>query len=718
MNTLPDDNKIIANISNPQMKGQYAVKPEIGEKRLKEVFTKTQKTPIQTYGRVVFLESVKNRVLKVFPGYDRSNLDPKVKPGDDFYKYSIGGYLAKHPIPPDKVRVGAFDMLREENEKKLREILEEGANKNAPLGSPEQKIRDFYASGMNINMIESFGIKPLASEFARINDIKTLKDLQEEIVHFHSLGINACFNFGSTQDIQEPNMVIGETFQGGIALPNRDYYINEEEGSRKIRLAYIKHLSKMFELMGDDAASSKIEAGKVMEIETRLAKASMANKELRDPYKTYNIFDKSRLAALTPNFSWDNYFKGIGYPDMEKINVATPGFFEEFNNSLTSVTLDDWKTYLRWQLINNYADTLSSSFVEENFNFKGRVLNGTEEMEPRWKKIVRYTDGALGEALGKEYVKKHFPPEAKARMLDMIGHIKSVLREKISNSDWMGDETKKEAIAKVDSLVVKVGYPDKWKDYSGLNIDGRDPFVVNVMKAAHFAVKEDLSRIGKPVDRSLWGMTPPTVNAYYNPPLNEMVFPAGILQPPFFDLDADDAPNYGGIGVVIGHELGHGFDDHGSQYDSTGKLRNWMQPEDKARFWKRVEGVKKQYSELEFDGSRVDGDNVCGEAMGDLGGVEVAYAALKKAAAGKDEPVTPDGFTMDQRFFLGFALIWATNMRKEYAHLLIKTDPHPLPEFRVNATLANISPFHKAFGLKEGEPMVRPEKDRNKLWNS
>jgi putative endopeptidase len=504
--------------------------------------------------------------------------------------------------------------------------------------------------------------------------------------------------------------------QGGLGLPDRDYYFKDDDKSKTIRAEYVKHVAKMFELMGDDATRSAAEAQTVMDLETKLATASMTRVERRDPQKTYHRMTPAQLQAMTPNFKWADYFKEIGLSQKTDINVGQPKFFEEANRQLASTTVADWKTYLRWNLINAAADDLSKPFDEENFNFKGRILTGATEQLPRWKRCVAATDNSIGEALGEVYVKKAFPPEAKRRALDMVQNLIVALRSDIGTLVWMDNATRRQATAKLETLIKKIGYPDKWRDYSALNID-RSSYLMNDLRAGTFESRRDLNKIGRPVDKMEWGMTPPTVNAYYNPQINEIVFPAGILQSPFFDPAADDAINYGAMGAVIGHEMTHGFDDQGSQYDAEGNLKNWWTEADLKNFKERASCVIKQFSDFEVEkGLHMNGELVVGESIADLGGLVIAYAAWQKSLEGKPRPASIDGYTPEQRFFLGYAYSWATNMRPELARLIAQTDPHPLPKFRVNGPLANFPAFAAAFNCKAGDPMVRGDKDRCLIW--
>jgi putative endopeptidase len=650
-------------------------------------------------------------------GFDLASLDKNTQACTDFYQYANGGWLAANPIPAAYSSWGVAEVLQEKNRDVLHEILDSlAANTNAAKGSAEQKVGDYYATCMDEAKIEKEGIKPLAPVFEHIAAIKDVAGLQDAIAHFHSMGLHVVFSSDSTQDFKNSSEVTFEIYQGGLGLPDRDYYLKTDDDSKKTREAYVQHVAKMFELLGDDAAKAAAEAQTVMAIETKLADASLTRVEMRDPARIYHRMTVAQVKELAPAYDWDGYMKKLGVAAKTDINVATPDFFTKaVNPMLTSVPVSDWQTYLRWHVINSTAPALSAAFVDEDFNFKGKVLQGAKENLPRWKRCVAGTDRVLGEAVGEVWVKKAFPPSAKARALDMVRNLEAALKDDIGTLSWMSPETKKQAITKLDAFLNKIGYPDKWRDYSALEID-RGPYVLNRARAGAFEVRRDLNKIGRPVDRMEWQMSPPTVNAYYNPLINEIVFPAGILQPPFFDAEADDAYNYGGMGSVIGHEMSHGFDDSGAQFDATGNLKNWWTEDDLKNFKARAECVINQFNGFEVEkGLNVNGKLVVGESIGDLGGLVIAYAAFQKATAGKPKKVI-DGFTPEQRFFLGYARGWATNMRPELARLITKTNPHPLPKFRVNGPLSNMPQFAEAFSCKAGDPMVRAEKDRCQIW--
>lgn len=648
--------------------------------------------------------------------YDVNQMDTKASACTDFYQYANGGWLAANPIPPAYSAWGIANILNEKNRDVLHEILEAAANNaQARKGSNEQKVGDYYASCMDEAKIEAAGLTPLQAEFDLVAKVNDQKSLQAEIAHLHAMGYNALFASGSNQDFKNSAETIVGIFQGGLGLPNRDYYFKTDDRSKSIRDEYVKHVAKMFELMGDEAAKAASEAQAVMTLETKLAESSKPPVELRDPEKIYHRMPMTSVKDVAPTFDWVTYFQRVGQVKAD-VNVATPDFFKAMDVQLTATPIADWQTYLRWNLINRVASGLPAKFVDEDFHFKGTILSGAKENLPRWKRCVAATDGAMGEAVGEVYVQKAFPPEAKARALAMVRNLEAALKSDITTLSWMGPETRKRAIVKLDAFLNKIGYPDKWRDYSSLAID-RSSYQANRFRVGAFNEKRDWNKVGKPVDRTEWGMSPPTVNAYYNPQINEIVFPAGILQPPFFDAGADDALNYGGMGSVIGHEMTHGFDDQGAKFDPTGNLVNWWSEADLKAFKEKAQCIIDQFSGFEVaPGLNQKGELVVGESIADLGGLVIAYAAFQKSMEGKPRPANIDGFTPEQRFFLGYARGWTTNMRPELSRMLVLGDPHPLPKFRVNGPLSNMPQFAAAFQCKEGDKMVRPEKDRCVIW--
>ena len=651
-------------------------------------------------------------------GFDPANMCTTCKACDDFYLYANGGWLAKNVIPPAFSSWGITSPLREKNVATLHEILEDAAkNTAAPAGSNEQKIGAFYASCMDEAKIEAAGAKPLAPEIAVINKMKSVRDMPATLARLHDMGINALFGFGSTQDYKNSTSVIGSAGQGGLSLPDRDFYLKDDEKSKSTRDAYVRHVTNMFKLLGDDADKSAAEARTVMRIETELAQNSMDRVARRDPLNRYHKMNVSELKTLTPNFDWAVYFKKLGAPKFAEINIGQPDFFRAADKMLTSVPVDDWKTYLRWHLLRAAAPSLSAAFVNENFDFYSRTLTGTKEMLPRWRRCVVATDQNLGEALGEVYVKKAFPPEAKARMKELVNNLIAALREDITTLDWMSEPTRKAAIAKLEAFAVKIGYPDKWRDYSPVKIE-RASYLDNLMRVAKFENNYDLAKIGRPVDRTEWGMTPPTINAYNNSLMNEIVFPAGILQPPYFDPMADDAVNYGAIGGVIGHEMTHGFDDQGRKFDLRGNLNDWWTEQDAKNYVERSSCIERQFSSFRVEevGLNQNGKLVLGESTADLGGLKIAWLAFQKSMQGKPRPANIDGFTPEQRFFLGWAQVWGRNQTPEAMRQQILTDSHPLGRFRVNGPLSNMPQFAEAFGCRAGDPMVRAADQRCQVW--
>jgi putative endopeptidase len=648
-------------------------------------------------------------------GFDPANLDRTCKPCDDFFQFAVGGWLKANPIPPEYPVWGSFVALQEKNQQALRGILEAAAaNTSVAAGSNEQKIGDFYASCMDTKAIDAQGIKPLATELASIDAIHDTAGLINVGGHLQVEGVGVLFNFGSDQDFKDSSQVIGEANQGGLSLPDRDYYTRDDEESKKLRQQFVEHVAKLLVLAGDAQEKATAEARVVMQIETGLAKASMTNVERRDPEKNYHKMSIKDAQALTHHFSWDAYFAAVGSPKLADINIAQPDFFKALDGLLGTVSIPDWKAYYRWHLVHRSAALLSDPFVQENFAFNGRVLTGAKENRPRWKRCTAASDQQLGEALGQVYVQKYFPPEAKARALELVNNLLAALRDDLQTLPWMSPATRKAATEKLQAFTIKIGYPDKWRDYSALKVD-RGSYVLNTFRATQFENARDLAKIDKPVDRGEWGMTPPTVDAYNNPQLNEIVFPAGILQPQFYDPKRDDAYNYGAIGAVIGHEITHGFDDQGAQFDPRGNLKNWWTPEDLKSFQERGECVAKQFDSYEVEkGLHENGKLVEGESIADLGGITLAFAAFQKSLHGKPGEKDSNGFTPEQRFFLGYAENWAVNVRPEFARLQTNTNPHPLPRFRANGPLSNFAEFAKAFGCKKGDTMVR--ENVCKIW--
>jgi putative endopeptidase len=650
-------------------------------------------------------------------GFDKSRMDAAASACSDFYQFANGTWLKNTEIPAAFSSWGSFNVLAENNRKTLHDILEESSkNAKAKPGSVEQKIGDYYATCNDEAKREAEGAKPLAPELARIDKIKDVKGVEEEVAHLHSIGTPALFSFGSLPDLKNSSMVIGFAGQGGLSLPTNEYYTKTDDRSKELRAKFVEHMTNMFKLVGDSPEAAAKNAQTVMAIQTRLAQNSRTPVQLRDFSTQYHKMGAADLAKLTPNFSWGDYFAGLGLPRNSEINVGHPEFFEAMNKMLTEIPVADWKTYFRWHLITDASNALSANFETESFNFYGKTLQGRKEQYPRWRRCVSATDAQLGEALGQVYVTRAFTPEAKQRMQTMVNNLIEAFRARIGSNAWMSEETRKAALAKLAAFGQKIGYPDKWIDYSSLDIR-RDSYVQNALRASAFAVRRDLNKMGKPIDKAEWGMTPPTVNAYNNWLRNEIVFPAGILQPPFFNPEADDAINYGAIGAVIGHEITHGFDDQGAKFDLEGNLKDWWSPADLKNFESRSDCIVKQFSGFEVEpGLNMTGKLVSGESIADLGGLTVAYTAYKKSLEGKPRPADIDGFTPEQRFFLGWAQVWAEKYTPESARLQAQSDPHPLSRFRVNGPLSNMPEFAEAFQCKAGDAMVRPAEERCQIW--
>jgi len=646
------------------------------------------------------------------PGFDLGAIDRKTNPCDDFYQFACGTWLKNNPIPSDQSSWGRFSELAERNREILHQILEKAAatpNRDANT----QKIGDYYESCMDQNTIESKGLEPLQPELDRIRAMKTTTDLSEETARLHRLGVNVLFSFGSGQDAKDSNAVIGQADQGGLGLPEKDYYFRTDEKAVETRKEYVAYLARTLALLGSPAADAAKQADAVMALETALASASMDVTSRRDPEKTYHKMKLSEFEALSDSFSWSRYFAILAAPPMENLNVVAPDFFKGQEALLKSQALDIWKTYLTFHLIQGQSMLLPARFDTENFAFYGKFLTGAKEQKTRWKRCVAATDGDLGEALGKAYVERTFGAEGKQRTLDMVNKIESALGQDLQQLSWMTPATKQKAIEKLHAITNKIGYPDKWRDYSALKIVKGDA-MGNSLRANEFEVARQLAKIGQPVDRLEWFMTPPTVNAYYDPQMNNINFPAGILQPPFFDKQADDATNYGAIGAVIGHELTHGFDDEGRQFDAKGNLQDWWTPADAKAFDERAQCIVDEYAGFTLPGNvHMNGKLTLGENTADNGGVRLAWMALANDLAGKTLP-KKDGFTEQQRFFLGWGQIWCDNQTDEIIRMQAQTNGHAIAEYRVNGVLGNMPEFGKAFGCKVGQPMVRAKSCR--VW--
>jgi putative endopeptidase len=650
------------------------------------------------------------------------NFDPSVKPQDDFFRYVNGGWLKTVVIPGDQARWGSFNELILRNEENLRMICERLITKAATLNPTERLVADFYVSGMDQATIDAAGIAPLKPELERIAAVKSPGEVMAAIAHLQRSGVPVGFSFGSSPDSKDSTHELAQLSQGGLGLPDRDYYFFDDDKSKKIREQYVAHIAHLFELAGQAPEAAKADAAAVMKLETALADASMTRVQQRDPYGSYHKMAVDQVGSETAGIDWKAFFEGVGASRFENINLAQPAFFKRFAAELSATPVADWQAYLRWQLLNVAAPYLSRPFEEADFNFFSATLTGVTEMKPRWKRVVNTIDGGrpqdvgIGNALGQLYVAEFFPPEAKARVLQLVANLRAALRERLQVIEWMDAPTRAKAQAKLDAFTVKMGYPDKWKDYSTLKID-RGPYVLNVLRSRAYETAREIAKIGKPVDKTEWGMSPPTVNAYYRQSANEIVFPAGILQPPFFDAKADDAVNYGGIGAVIGHEMTHGFDDQGRQYDGEGNLTDWWSKESAEQFKARADGIVKQFSAYTIsDGTtHLNGQLTQGENIADLGGLKLSFAALQKALAGKPREKI-DGFTPEQRFFLNYATVWRNIMRPAEERRRVVIDPHAPGEWRVNGPLSNLDEFAKAFDVPEGAPMRRPADQRVSIW--
>ncbi|MGZ4859376.1 MAG: M13 family metallopeptidase [Candidatus Angelobacter sp.] len=634
-------------------------------------------------------------------------LDKSADPCVDFYQFACGGWIKNNPIPADHPIWSRFGELAERNRTVLRGILEDSA-KATKRSANEQKIGDYYASCLDEDSINKKGIAVLKPEFDRIAGLKDKAGLPALLAHLHGESIDALFNFYSGADFKNAKEVIAQADQGGISLPDRDYYLKDDPKSVELRKAFSEHVANTFKLLGDVPDKAAADAKAVMEIETALAKGSMDRVERREPEKVYHKLSQQDWQALTPSFAFAQYLSDLGTPKFTGLNVASPDFFKALDAELKTVSLDDLKTYLRWHLVRSQVQALPKAFVDEDFNFYGKTLQGTKELQPRWKRCVAAADSDLGEALGQVFVEKYYPPEAKDRTLKMVNQLEAALHQDISELPWMSDTTKKQALVKLDAIRNKIGYPAKWRDYSTLKIERGDA-LGNSLRANAFEIHRQLAKIGTPLDKQEWQMTPPTVNAYYDPTENDINFPAGILQPPFFDFKADDALNFGGMGAVIGHELTHGFDDQGALFDPEGNLKNWWTPVDEKAFKERTQCIVDEYDQfVAVDDVHVRGKLTLGENTADNGGLRIAHMALMKslADAGKQAEKI-DGFTPEQRFFLGWGQIWCQKQTDEMARMLAQNNEHSPGNYRANGVVQNMPEFQKAWGCKAGQPMVR-----------
>ncbi|MDI9358540.1 MAG: M13 family metallopeptidase [Phycisphaerales bacterium] len=646
---------------------------------------------------------------------DSANFNFKTKPSDNFYLWANGNWIKNHPVPPTESRWGSFAEIQESNYSDLKKILEASVQYVSNPNSDEGKIGNFYLSGIDSNTINAKGYQDIKPYLNKIDNLSSPADILQFIASEHRYADELIFGFYATTDDKNSAKMLPQFYQNGLSLPEKDYYTKTDERMKKIRDAFVGYATHMFENIGESNESAKKNAQAVLEFETKLADASMSLVEQRDPNAIYHKMTVAALTKETPHISWCTVMNDMSVPNCDTILVGQPLFMKAFDKELVNTPLAVWKAYLKLHIVESYANVLSDSFVATQFAFYGTTIRGQKENKPRWKRVLQSEDDHLGELLGKIYVAQYFPAEAKERILSLVNNLQSTYATRINQLSWMSPATKKKALYKLSTFMKKIAYPDKWRDYSSVNISNNSYFE-NVRACDAFVYRRNIAKLGKPVDRSDWEMTPPTVNAYYNPGFNEIVFPAGILKFPFFDFKADDAINYGGIGGVIGHEMTHGFDDQGSQYDAEGNLSNWWAPQDKENFVKLTDRLVKQYDQYTVLGNlHVNGRLTLGENLADLGGITLAYTAFKKTAEGQSNEKI-DGFTPDQRFFLSWAQIWRSNSTDASLALRINTDPHSPTEYRCNGPLSNLTPFYKAFDIQPNSYMWRPEADRIEIW--
>ena len=649
------------------------------------------------------------------PAIDKNNMNLAIKPGDDFFRYANEKWLESHPIPDEYTVYGAFTELSEKNEIQLKEIIQEASdNTNAAMGSPAQKIRDFYNSGMDTISINAKGIseiEPLLQEISSITDKRQLSSL---IASMHQQGVGAFFNAFATSDPKQADMVIMALYQGGLSLPDRDDYFGDEDNKKELRTKYTEHITNMLSLIGIDREVASKKAENIVALETKLAQHSLTRVERRDPDKTYNRMTLAQLQERCPAIEWNTYFQTLGAPTFDSLNVGMPLFMEGLSQNIIDTDLTTLIDYLQWKVIHSSASFLGENFENEHFDFYGRYLYGQVAMQPRWKRVLNCTSDCLGEAIGQLYVEKHFPPAAKERMLVLVNNLKSALGNRIEDLEWMESETKAKALHKLEKMNVKVGYPDKWIDYSDYEVVP-DSYLANVRNAYRFEHQREMNKIGKPVDKEEWYMTPQTVNAYYSPSTNEIVFPAGILQPPFFNMEADDAVNYGGIGMVIGHEMTHGFDDQGRKYDADGNLNDWWTEKDAQQFEERTQQMVKLFDEFHVSGYHINGKLTLGENIADLGGLNIAWDAFQMTQQAQED-IAIDGFSPAQRFFISYATVWRSNIREKALERRIKEDVHSPAEARVNRALFSMPHFITTFDIKADDKLFIAEDQRAKIW--
>lgn len=645
-----------------------------------------------------------------------ANMDTTVAAGTDFYEYACGGWIKNNPLKPEYARFGTFDQLLENNQEQLRVLIEELSATPHEAGSVAQKIGALYAMGLDSTKLNADGVAPIKEELAAINALATKSDVSKMVATLHKEGMAPFFALYVSADEKNSAMNIVQLYQAGIGMGDRDYYLLEDEGSAKMREAYRAYINKLFTLAGSSPEQAEAAVDAVMKIEKAIAEISYGREDLRDSQKNYNKLAYEDFKQIESPLDWDVYFESMGLAGLKELDAKQINFYKDMNKALRNTTVDEQKYYLAFNLLSAAAPYLSDDFVDADFEFYGKVMSGKQEQQPRWKRSLNTVNGALGEAVGEMYVEKYFPASSKEKMLTLVGNLQTALSERINGLEWMGDTTKAKAQEKLAAFTVKIGYPDKWRDYSGLEIKD-DSYWANVRRSNIFDMAYQLADVDKPVDKSRWHMNPQTVNAYYNPTTNEICFPAAILQPPFFNPDADDAVNYGAIGVVIGHEMTHGFDDQGRNYDKDGNLIDWWTAEDAVRFTERADKLVDQYDRIiVIDTLHANGRFTLGENIADHGGLLVAHQAYLNSLKGKETPAPIDGFTNEQRFFLGYATLWGQNIRPEEIRRRTKIDPHSLGKWRVNAALRNIAPFYAAFDIKEGDPMFMAPADRVVIW--
>lgn len=640
------------------------------------------------------------------------HMDTLKNPGDNFMYYVNGTWIKNTKIPDDKSAYGIGTIVHEESEDNVKKIIEESTSGEFEKGSDEQKVGDLYESYMNMERRNEIGIDPLKEEFTKIDSLKNYDELATYFAYANKYGINVPIGMFIYQDFKDPTIYTVYLQQSGLGLPDREYYLKEDDRSKEIRLRYVEHIAKMFDLAG--LRDGKLAAATVLDLETKLAEKQLEKEKTRNLVALYNMFPVDTLSTIMPKFNWDNYLNEAELADQDKLVILMLDYTKSLDNIITSTDLETWKTYLKWSVIDANASRLDEAMDFQNFGFYSKELRGTKEQRPLWRRGVSTVNGTLGELVGKVYVKKHFPPEAKAKMDVLVTNLLKAYEERITELDWMSDETKKEALDKLSKFNPKIGYPDKWKSYD-IEIKEEDLYG-NLKRSALMEYHRELAKLGQPIDKDEWGMTPQTVNAYYNPTLNEIVFPAAILQPPFFDLNAEDAVNYGAIGAVIGHEIGHGFDDSGSTFDGDGAMRNWWTEIDKEEFKKRTNALIEQYNQFEvLPDLNVNGEFTLGENIGDLGGLSIALKAYKMSLDGAEAPVM-DGFTGEQRVILGYAQVWRGKSRDEALRVQVNTDPHSPTDFRVNGVVRNVPEFYTAFNIKKGDSLYLAPEDRVKIW--